>query len=79
MIVIKGECKGVRIEPRDDSGHGGNPRHAQVVLLTEDDEHWHDGETMDSYWLDELIEVLTAARKKLRKVAKKGKWGYDFK
>ena len=79
MIVFKGECKGVRVDARDDSSHGGSKKHAVVTLLTEDDENWHDGQSFDSAWLDELIDVLTLAQKKLRTVAKKGKYGYDFK
>lgn len=79
MIEYKGQCMGVKVTPDDRSKTGGHPRHAEVTLLVEDDENWFEKWTFDSYWLDEMIEMLTLARKALKKKAKKGKWGYDFK
>lgn len=58
MIEFKGSCKGVRLEKR-----GSNDNHIQVVLLTEDDENWFDGERFSSYWIDEMIEKLQDAKR----------------
>ena len=55
---FKGSCKGVRLEKR-----GDNDNHILVVLLTEDDETWYDGDRFSSSWIDEMIEKLQEAKK----------------
>ena len=57
MIEFKGDCKGVRLEPR-----GENDNHILVVLLTEDDGNWYEGEKFSSAWIDELISKLKEAQ-----------------
>lgn len=58
MVEFKGQCKGVRLEKR---GDGDN--HIKVVLLTEDDENWFDGDSFSSSWIDEMIEKLQEAKR----------------
>lgn len=37
--------------------------HILIQLLSEDDEHWSEhGETFSSFWLDDLIKVLTLTK-----------------
>ena len=38
-----------------------------VKLLIEDDEIWHEKEEFSSYWLDDLINVLTQAKNYVNK------------
>lgn len=58
MKEFKGVCKGVRVVPKK----GG----FSVILITEDDENWHDGDRFDSHWIDELMEKLEEAKKYLK-------------
>ncbi len=58
MIEFKGNCKGVRLEKR-----GKNDNHIKVILLTEDDDNWFEGDSFSSFWIDELIEKLIQAKK----------------
>lgn len=59
LCEVKGECIGVRLEPRNPS----KDQHICFSILIEDDEEWHKIESsISSHWLGELIEVLTAAK-----------------
>ncbi len=53
-----GSCKGVALEERGE----GDP-HVCLVILTEDDEHWFPSKNgFSSFWTDDLIEQLQAAK-----------------
>ena len=57
-IRFLGNCMGVGINPR-----GINDDALMVTLLTEDDENWFSSnQTFNSYWLDEMITQLQAAK-----------------
>lgn len=57
-VQIKGQCFGVGLERRS-----ATDPHVCVVLMCEDDGNWHvKGEPFSSYWLDDLIRTLEAAR-----------------
>ena len=58
MKEFKGVCKGVRVLPKK----GG----FSVMLITEDDGNWYDGDRFDSHWLDELIGKLQEAKEYLK-------------
>lgn len=78
-LVLKGQQHGVRFVRR---GEEGVDDHILVQLMSEDDENWFDsnGQAFSSYWLDDLIEVLTAAKVALvHDAAKDDRWGYKFK
>ena len=58
--TFKGECFGVAIQKYEDE------LETQIQMLFEDDEHWHNhGSPFSSHWLDEIINVLTIAKKHL--------------
>lgn len=63
-----GKCFGVRLEPSDDydpvnGSLGPNTGEMQFIILVEDDENWHEQTTSGSVaWLDDLIDVLQAAK-----------------
>lgn len=70
-IEIRGSQFGVRFVPR-----GPNDNHACLQLLSEDDEQWSKmGSYWSSFWIDDLIQVLTLARRELNGMPKDGKWG----
>lgn len=60
MVEFKGECKGVRLSPRNPSLHDN---HIKITLLTGDDETWFEGDSFSCYWIDELIDKLQEAKK----------------
>jgi hypothetical protein len=67
---------GVRFTAR-----GENDPHLLVTVLLEDDEHWHEKMTFSSFWLNDLISVLEAARARLERAADKNPqgWGYQLR
>lgn len=76
---FRGKCMGVTLEPR---GPGDN--HIMVTLEIEDDENWFEKMSVSSYWIDELIEQLQAAKKycetqKPDKDNKGKQYGWNFK
>jgi hypothetical protein len=78
-MEIKHKQFGVRLEAR-----GENDPHVCFQLLTEDDEYWGDTDTGGStYWLDDLIGVLQAAKTALETSPEfekeKNGYGWDFK
>lgn len=56
--TFRGDCMGVRLEPRAPAD-----QHVLVVVEIEDDGNWHEKLAVSSFWLDELIAQLQAARK----------------
>lgn len=57
-MEILGDCFGVRLEQR-----GRNDKHVLVRLLSEDDEHWIESDyTISSYWLDDMLDVLSRVK-----------------
>ena len=70
-----GNCAGVRLVPR-----GDDDNHICVEILAEDDGTWQQGNEFSSFWLDELIAQLQAARRyiKTQKPDPEG-FGYEFK
>jgi hypothetical protein len=77
MVEFKGKCKGVRLIKRstDDS-------HISFQLMTEDDENWiiDESSRTSSYWIDELIAVLTQARAFMQtQVPEENGFGFKFK
>jgi hypothetical protein len=72
MKEFLGNCIGVRVQERP----GTSP---SFSILIEDDGNWSAVDVViDTYWLDEMIEQLQAARKYIKKNAKKG-LGYSLK
>ena len=72
---FKGRCMGVRLVPRD-----ANDPHVCFELLTEDDGFWLSGVSCpSSYWLPDLIQVLSKARTWMNKNCVKTEYGWDFK
>lgn len=69
-----GSCIGVRLKDR-----GKDDPHQLVTVLVEDDENWHDKMTVSSFWLDEAIAQLQAAKQYLETHCEKGPWGYKRK
>lgn len=58
---IAGSCFGVDITPRE--------KHAPLITLcVEDDEHWHRKECFDAGWIDDLINVLQKAKKRIKEL-----------
>lgn len=56
-----GDCCGVRFIRR-----GEKDNHILIQLLTEDDENWIVSDyDISSYWIDDLIDVLTCSKKRL--------------
>lgn len=65
---------GVRFQTR-----GENDSHILIQIMSEDDENWYEhGNSFSSFWLDELISVLTIAKENLEHRAEKTEFGYDF-
>lgn len=58
---ISGECVGVGFEDRS-----VKDRHVTVVVYCEDDGNWCRQLSISSHWLDEMIDVLQQARRKLK-------------
>lgn len=62
---FRGSCVGVKLSARSgpDDRDGMDDLHIMVSLEIEDDEVWHEKDfQISSYWLDELIAQLQAAR-----------------
>ena len=60
---IHGKQFGVCITPRKYMAMGKMINAPLVRILVEDDEAWHTTEVqLDGYWLQDLIDVLTAAK-----------------
>lgn len=57
-----GECFGIEVMDKEKDGLP-----VLVKLLIEDDEIWHEKEEFSSYWLDDLINVLTQAKNYVNK------------
>lgn len=57
LKLFLGGCVGVRLEQR-----GRRDKHIEALLCVEDDGIWHEKLAISSYWLDEMIAQLTAAR-----------------
>jgi hypothetical protein len=72
---IKGGQFGVRFEPR-----GQDDPHVCIQLLSEDDTNWFEvGNSFSSFWLDDLIAQLTAAKTLLEQGPKDpAGFGYRF-
>lgn len=73
-VEFKGECIGVRLQERG----GPSDPHAEVAMMVEDDGNWFTKQEFSSYWLDEAIEMLIAAREHLRTNCKPTVEGYDL-
>lgn len=76
-MTIRGGQFGVDFEPR-----GSNDPHVCVRILTEDDEHWSASNvSFSSYWLDDFIAVLQAAKAALGATTFEpdGRFGYRWK
>lgn len=74
---VEGFCMGAKIVRR-----GEEDPHAVVRLLVEDDECWHETDTVfDTAWLDDLIFVLKETRRTLKRQYKRSEngLGFDFK
>ncbi|KAA9007258.1 hypothetical protein F4V43_01870 [Paenibacillus spiritus] len=55
-------------------------RHVVINIYSEDDECWFEIDSFSSYWIDDLINVLTQTKLKLETEFKKAKdgFGYEF-
>jgi hypothetical protein len=73
---ILGQQFGIEFRKR-----GLDDSHVCLFLLTEDDEYWHQvGNGFSSFWLDDLINQLTAAKKYMRDNCEPDKGGgFRFK
>lgn len=69
IVDFKRENRGVRLKNR-----GSNDPHIIVTLLSEDDEMWFEKCSFSSSWLDEMIEVLSAAKDWMEKNAKEDRY-----
>ena len=58
--VVLGKCLGVRFDDR-----GQDDFHTMITILVEDDGHWSPNMRVSSYWIDDFISVLQAAKLKL--------------
>lgn len=72
MKEFKGECFGVAL-----SDHDVDDKHQCFSLLVEDDGIWHEKMSMSTFWIDEAIAMLQAAKAFLDATCDKGVWGYD--
>jgi hypothetical protein len=57
-----GECFGIEIK---DNGHDNN--YKLLSVMVQNDEVWFNKEEFSSYWLDDLINVLTQAKNYINK------------
>jgi len=66
--MFLGSCIGVRLLPRD----SGDSPHILIEFLVEDDCSWNPMGSggMSTHWIQDLEEVLDAAKKYLKKYAK---------
>jgi len=72
-MEILGECIGVRISAR-----GKDDPHACIGILIEDDENWSLVCDFSSYWLDEAISKLLAAKAILETQHEKDPDGFGY-
>ncbi len=65
-MEFKGKCIGVRLTPRGDTSAPHTPQpdtHILITLMVEDDGNWFEKDfCVSSSWLNEMIDVLTAAK-----------------
>ena len=72
--VLK-RCIGIRFKRRNSD----NP-HICICLMIEDDGNWNEKDYfISSYWLDELIDVATEAKKRLEQEAEPDEEGFRFR
>jgi hypothetical protein len=71
---IKGDIFGVRFVRR-----GEHDPHICLQLLIEDDEHWFEiGSSFSACWIDDLIEQLTEAKRRVSRCTKDKEGGHLF-
>ena len=70
---FRGSCMGVKLSRR------GRDEHVMITTLIEDDGIWHEKSNFSSYWLDEMIEKLIAAKAYLEDEAEPEPSGYGYK
>lgn len=74
---FRGSCFGVNLVKR-----GPDDPHICFQIIVEDDENWFDREQSNgsSFWIDELIEQLTAAKQYMNaNTLPDGQYGFKFK
>ncbi len=70
-----GGCKGIGLQNR-----GPRDRHVCLVILTEDDGNWFpDKEPFSSYWADDLMGQLQAAKAWMEQNCDPSPDGYGWK
>jgi hypothetical protein len=78
--TIKGELWGVRFDKHDSTDN-----HIHIQLMIEDDGQWFDVDdeggsgNCSSFWLPDLINVLSRAQEVLEKHAEPDRFGFVFK
>ena len=72
-VSFRGECFGVTLEPR-----GLTDKHIRITVEIGDDGDWFEKLTVSSYWLDEAIAILQAAREFCRTQKPDIKFGRQY-